>query len=359
MSEARTRLRLPLKRGYAVMEVDTKKQITVFGGSGFLGRYVVHALAKRGHRIRVACRRPDLAYHLQIAGRLGQIQAVQANLRYPWSIDRVVEGSDHVVNLVGILAEVGKQNFTQLQAEGAGHIAQAAANRGIGMVQMSAIGADAQSRSEYARTKAEGEARVFAARPDAVVLRPSIIFGAEDQFFNRFANMARLSPFLPLIGGGKTLFQPVFVNDVALAVADAVDGLVPGGKVYELGGPNVLSYRQMMEEMLRIIERRRRFIDLSFSTAASLAKTLGKLPGAPLTTDQVEQLQHDNIVSDAAKREGRTFETFGIAPTTLDAVLPSYLVRFRPQGQFSKPQPHDDRPAEDESLPGDKGVAKA
>ena len=340
------------------MAVDTKKQITVFGGSGFLGRYVVHALAKRGHRIRVACRRPDLAYHLQIAGTLGQIQAVQANLRYPWSIDRAMDEADHVVNLVGILAEAGKQNFTQLQAEGAGLIAEGAAKRGIGMVQMSAIGADPQSRSEYARTKAEGEARVFAARPDAVVLRPSLVFGMEDQFFNRFANMARLSPVLPLIGGGKTRFQPVFVNDVALAVADAVEGKVAGGRVYELGGPSVLTFREMMEEMLRVVERRRRFVDISFGTAASLANLLGKLPGAPLTPDQVEQLQNDNVVSEAAAREGRTFQAFGLAPRTLESVLPTYLVRFRPQGQFSKPQPHDDRPAEDTSLPGDRGVAK-
>lgn len=342
------------------MAVDTKKQITVFGGSGFLGRYVVHALAKRGHRIRVASRRPDLAYHLQIAGTLGQIQAVQANLRYPWSIERATEDADHVVNLVGILAEAGKQTFTHLQAEGAGHIAEAAAKRGIGMVQMSAIGADPQSRSEYARTKAEGERRVFAARPDAVVLRPSIVFGAEDRFFNRFAGMARFSPFLPLLGGGKTRFQPVFANDVALAVADAVEGKVEGGRVYELGGPSVLSFREMMEEMLRIIERRRRFLDIPFGTAASLAGFMGKLPGAPLTPDQVEQLQHDNVVSEAALREGRSFEAFGISPRTLDAILPTYLVRFRPQGQFTKPQPHDDRPADDTtSLPADDGVAKA
>lgn len=341
------------------MAVDTKKQVTVFGGSGFLGRYVVHALAKRGHRIRVACRRPDLAYHLQIAGTLGQIQAIQANLRAPWSIDRAVEGSDHVVNLVGILAEAGKQRFTALQAEGAGHVAQAAARRGLGLVQMSAIGTDPASRSTYARTKAEGERRAFAAVQEAVVLRPSIVFGAEDQFFNRFANMARLSPVLPLLGGGRTRFQPVFVNDVALAVADAVEGRVAGGRVYELGGPEAMTFREMMEEMLRVIERRRRFLDIPFPLAARLADLMRPLPGAPLTPDQVAQLQEDNVVSDEARREGRTFEAFGISPRTLEAVLPTYLVRFRPQGQFTKPQPHDDRPAEDDSLPGDDGVAKA
>ncbi|MBB3997648.1 complex I NDUFA9 subunit family protein [Aureimonas pseudogalii] len=341
------------------MAVDTKKQITVFGGSGFLGRYVVHALAKRGHRIRVACRRPDLAYHLQIAGTLGQIQAVQANLRYPWSIDRAVEGSDHVVNLVGILTEAGKQDFTALQAKGAGLVAEAAAKRGLPVVQMSAIGADAASPSEYARTKAEGEARVLAAVPEAVILRPSIVFGAEDQFFNRFADMARLSPFIPLLGGGATRFQPVFVNDVALAVAGAVEGAVAGGRVYELGGPEALSFREMMEEMLRVVERRKRFLSIPFGAAVRLAEFAQYLPGSPLTPDQVVQLQIDNVVSAEAEAEGRTFAAFGIRPRTLEAVLPTYLVRFRPQGQFTKPQDHDDRPAEDTSLPGDDGVAKA
>ncbi|MBB3952351.1 complex I NDUFA9 subunit family protein [Aureimonas jatrophae] len=341
------------------MAIDTKKLVTVFGGSGFLGRYVVHALAKRGHRIRVACRRPDLAYHLQIAGNLGQIQAVQANLRFPWSVERALEGADHAVNLVGILAEAGDQSFTALQAEGAGLIAQGAAKRGIGMVQMSAIGADADSPSEYARTKADGERRVLEAVPGAVILRPSIVFGAEDQFFNRFANMTRLSPVLPLLGGGHTRFQPVFVNDVALAVADAVEGKVEGGRVYELGGPEALSFRAMMEEMLRVVERRRRFVNIPFGLAAKIADWTSFLPGAPLTTDQVTQLQIDNVVSDRAISEKRTFEAFGIRPRTLEAVLPTYLVRFRPQGQFTKPQPHDDRPAEDETLPGDDQPAKA
>lgn len=341
------------------MAVDTKKQVTVFGGSGFLGRYVVHALAKRGHRVRVACRRPDLAYHLQIAGTLGQIQAVQANLRFPWSIERAVEGSDHVVNLVGILTEAGSQTFGKLQAEGAGLVAEAAAKRGLGVTQMSAIGTDPNSRSRYARTKADGERLVFEAVPGAVVLRPSIVFGAEDRFFNRFADMARLSPVLPLLGGGETRFQPVFVNDVALAVAAAVDGRVEGGRVYELGGPEAMSFRAMMEEMLRVIERRRRFLTIPFPLADRLAGILQHVPGAPLTPDQVVQLQEDNVVSEAAEREGRTFRAFGINPRTLEAVLPTYLVRFRPQGQFTKPQPHDDRPAEDDGLPGDGGEAKA
>ncbi|KHJ53663.1 3-beta hydroxysteroid dehydrogenase [Aureimonas altamirensis] len=333
------------------MRIDNNKLVTVFGGSGFLGRYVVHALASRGHRIRVATRRPDLAYHLQTAGRLGQIQPIQANLRYEWSVQRAVEDADHVVNLVGILTEAGRQRYTAIQAEGARTVAQAAAARGIGLTQMSAIGADENSESRYARTKALGERYVFEAVPDATVLRPSIVFGAEDQFFNRFADMARFSPFLPLIGGGKTMFQPVYVNDVAEAVAKTVDGAVPGGCVYELGGPEILSFRALMEEMLLVIDRKRRFLDIPFGAAERLAGLMKYLPGAPLTHDQVQQLRQDNVVSQAAKAEGRTFEAFGIQPRTLEAVLPTYLVRFRPQGQFTKGSPTSDQTIDPEIAP--------
>ncbi|UIJ71779.1 complex I NDUFA9 subunit family protein [Aurantimonas sp. HBX-1] len=321
------------------MAVDTNKTVAVFGGSGFIGRYVVRSLAKRGHRIRVACRRPDLAYHLQPNGNLGQIMPIQANLRYPWSIERAVEGADHVVNLVGILAESGKQRFDVLQAEGARRVAEAARGVGAGMTQISAIGADPQGDTAYARTKALGEQAVLETIPGATVIRPSIVFGAEDQFFNRFADMARFSPFLPLIGGGHTRFQPVFVGDVAEAIAATVDGLVPGGRAYELGGPEVLTFREMMEEMLRIIGRRRRFLTIPFGAAGTMANVMRYLPGAPLTPDQVRQLRHDNVVSDAAEAEGRTLAAFGIRGHTLEAVLPTYLVRFRPQGQFTQPQP--------------------
>lgn len=321
------------------MTIDTQQTVTVFGGSGFLGRYVVRALARRGHRIRVASRRPDLAYHLQTAGNMGQVMPIQANLRYPWSVDRAVEGVDHVVNLVGILTEAGRQSFTALQAEGARAVAEAARKTGAGMTQMSAIGADAASLSGYARTKAEGERFVLAARPDAVILRPSIVFGPEDQFFNRFADMARMAPVLPLLGGGATRFQPVFVNDVAEAVATAVDGGVKGGTVYELGGPEILSFREMLERMLLVIQRRRRFLSIPFGIAERLAGILQYLPGSPLTPDQVTQLQIDNVVSEAAKGEHRSFAAFGLAPQGIDSVLPTYLVRFRPQGQFTKPDP--------------------
>lgn len=333
------------------MLVDTNTLVTVFGGSGFLGRYVVHQLSKRGHRVRVACRRPDLAYHLQTAGRLGQIQAVQANLRYPWSVERAIDDAHHVVNLVGILTESGKQSFSSLQAEGAATVAKAAAAANAKLVHVSAIGADEASASGYARSKALGEKAVFEAVPDAIVLRPSIVFGAEDQFFNRFADMARMSPVLPLLGGGTTRFQPIFVNDVAQAVAKAVDGAVPGGRVYELGGAEALTFRQMMEEMLLVIDRKRRFVSIPFSLAGRLAPYLQHLPGAPLTPDQVVQLQVDNVVSDAAKAEGRTLEAFGVTPRTLEAVLPTYLVRFRPQGQFTRGSPTSDQTVDDEIAP--------
>ncbi|MCD1644463.1 complex I NDUFA9 subunit family protein [Aurantimonas coralicida] len=321
------------------MSVDTNKTVVVFGGSGFVGRYLVQALARRGHRIRVACRRPDLAYHLQPNGNMGQIMPIQANLRYPWSVERAVEGADHVVNLVGILAQSGQQSFDALQSFGARTVAEATAKIGAGMTQISAIGADETSESEYARTKAEGEKAVLDAIPGAYIVRPSIVFGAEDQFFNRFADMARFSPFLPLIGGGKTRFQPVYVGDVAEAIADTVDGKVPGGRVYELGGPEVLTFRQMMEEMLRIIERKRNFVTIPFGAAASMARLMRFLPGAPLTPDQVTQLQTDNVVSQDAIEDGRTLEAFGIRPRTVDAILPTYLVRFRKHGQFTHPQP--------------------
>lgn len=321
------------------MTIGLKKTVVLFGGSGFLGRYVARALCRRGHRVRVACRRPDLAYHLQIAGNMGQILPIQANLRYPWSVDRAVENADYVVNLVGILAESGRQSFDAVQNSGARAVAEAARGVGAGMTQISAIGADPHSESGYGRSKAAGEAAVFDAIPDATILRPSIVFGAEDQFFNRFADMSRFSPFLPLIGGGKTRYQPVFVGDVAEAVADTVDGKVPNGRIYELGGPEILTFREMMEEMLRVVGRKRRFVTIPFGAASTMAGLMRFLPGAPITEDQVKLLKHDNVVSDAAKAEGRTLEAFERMPRTLDAILPTYLIRFRPQGQFTKPQP--------------------
>lgn len=326
------------------LQAPAQQLVTVFGGSGFVGRHVVRALVKRGYRVRVAVRRPDLAGFLQPIGTVGQIHAVQANLRYPASVAAAVKGADAVINLVGILQEQGRQSFSAVQANGARAVAQACAAAGIArLVHVSALGADAESGSAYARTKAEGEAAVFAAVPGAVVLRPSVMFGPEDTSFNRFASMARMLPALPLVGDGATRFQPVFVGDVAEAAARAVDGTVSGGRVYELGGPEVLSLRQILEEVCRVTGRKRLLVPLPFPLARIMgsvmqvadALTLGLIPDElVLTRDQVTLLESDNVVSPAAAKEGRDFAGIGLAPTSVEAVIPSYLWRFRKTGQF-------------------------
>ncbi len=311
--------------------------VTVFGGSGFVGRHIVRALAKRGFRIRVAVRRPDLAGHLQPLGMVGQIHAVQANLRYPDSVRQAVAGAEIVINCVGILYETGRQKFDSVQARGAATVARAAAEAGARLIHISAIGADAESESIYARTKAAGEAAVLQEVPDAVILRPSIVFGPEDDFFNRFAGMAQMSPVLPLVGGGETKFQPVFVGDVAEAVMAAVDGRTTPGAVYELGGPAVKSFRDLMEFVLATTQRKRLLVPLSFGLATLQAKFLQLLPKPLLTEDQVELLRHDNVVGAAAKAEGRTLDGLGIHAQSVEAVVPTYLWRFRRQGQFTAP----------------------
>lgn len=314
------------------------KVVTVFGGSGFLGRHVTRALAKRGYRIRAAVRRPDLAGHLQPLGDVGQIAPIQANLRHRWSVDRALDGADAAVNLVGILYEGGKQTFDAVQEFGAKAVAQSCAERGIGMVHVSAIGADENSEADYARTKARAEKAVLGALGDnAIIMRPSIVFGPEDNFFNQFAKMARYSPFLPLIGGGETKFQPVYVVDVAEAIAKAIDGELKGGAVYELGGPEVLSFKQCLEEMLKIVDRKRMLVNIPWPIARLQGAILGVLPKPLMTTDQVKLLETDNVVSEAAKSEGRTLELIGIKPSTIEAILPTYLWRFRETGQFRNP----------------------
>lgn len=316
------------------MSNANQKLVTVFGGSGFIGRHVVRELASKGYRIRVACRRPDLAGHLQPLGNVGQIHCMQANLRYRWSVDRAVEGADVVVNLVGILAESGKQSFDSLQARGAGWVAEAAAANGAKMIQMSAIGADSDSEADYARTKAEGEALVRAASPEAIILRPSIVFGPEDEFFNRFAAMARISPLLPMIGGGQTKFQPVYVGDVAQAVAKAVEGQLEPGSTWELGGPETLSFKQCMERMLEVVARKRILASLPFAIANMIGQFAQYLPNAPITPDQVEMMKTDNVVSQSAVDAKKTLSGMGIVPAPLMSILPRYLVRFRKHGQF-------------------------
>jgi uncharacterized protein YbjT (DUF2867 family) len=311
--------------------------VTVFGGSGFLGRSVVRALAKRDYRVRVAVRRPELAGYLQPIGRVGQIHAVQANLRYPASVEAAMRDSHVAINLVGILAEGGAQSFDAVQGLGAGAVAKAAAAAGAKMVHVSAIGADEHSPSGYARSKAAGEKAVLAAVPSATILRPSVIFGPEDQFTNRFAALARMSPMLPLVGGGLTKMQPVYVGDVATAVADAVDGKTKAGATYEIGGPEVLTMREIMQIILATIERRRMLVSLPFGLAKFQSMFLQFAPGAfKLTPDQVALLRSDNVVSGTAKAAGLTLEGLGITGDSLEAIAPQYLWRFRAAGQFQR-----------------------
>jgi NADH dehydrogenase len=326
--------------------IKTGRIVTVFGGSGFLGRHVVRALAKRGWRIRVATRRPELAFHLQPIGKVGQIHAVQANLRYPASIAAALRGTDAVVNLVAILNESGRQRFDAVHAFGARAVARAARDAGIAdLVHVSALGADPNSASAYSRTKAEGEAAVLDAVPQAVILRPSILFGPEDDFFNRFAAIARISPVLPLFGGGHTRFQPAYVGDAADAVALGLDGTARKGTIYEIGGPEVRTFRELMQFVCDTIGRKRFLMPIPFEAASVFARgtevasmlSMGLYPKMLLTTrDQVTMLRSDNIVSATADAEGRTLRGLGIVPETMEAIVPSYLVRFRKTGQFEK-----------------------
>jgi NADH dehydrogenase len=316
--------------------------ITVFGGSGFLGRHVVRALAHRHYRIRVAVRRPDLAGHLQPLGRVGQIHAVQANLRHRQSVLAAVAGSDIVINLVGILFESGRQRFDSVQSLGAEGVALAAAAHNARMIHVSAIGAAENSRAAYGRAKWRGERLVLAAAPGATIFRPSILFGPNDDFFNRFAAMAQMSPVLPLIGGGRTRFQPVFAGDVAEAIAGAADGETVPGATYELGGPEVFTFKELMNYILATIGRRRLLLPLPFPLAKLQAlgfELLSKVPlpllARPLLTrDQVNMLRHDNVVSDSARADGRTLEGLGITPHPVGEIVPTYLWRFRRAGQF-------------------------
>ncbi|MEZ2145593.1 complex I NDUFA9 subunit family protein [Bradyrhizobium sp. DN5] len=310
--------------------------VTIFGGSGFLGRNVVRALCKRDYRIRVAVRRPELAGYLQPSGKVGQVHTVQANLRYPASVEAALRDSHVVINLVGVLTEGGQQTFDAVQAKGAETVAKAAAAAGASLVHVSAIGADAKSPSRYAKAKAAGEEAVRAAVPSATIFRPSLMFGPEDQFTNRFAALARISPVLPLIGG-ETKVQPVYVADVATAIADAVDGKAKAGATYELGGPDVLTMREIIEAILAITNRQRMLIPLPFGLARFKANFLQFAPGAlKLTPDQVTMLELDNVVSDAAKAAGLTLEGLGITADSLDTIAPQYLWRFRAAGQFQR-----------------------
>ncbi|MCA3448446.1 MAG: complex I NDUFA9 subunit family protein [Rhodobacter sp.] len=314
------------------------KLVTIYGGSGFIGRYIARRMAKEGWRVRVAVRRPNEALFVRPYGVVGQVEPVFCNIRDDASVRAVMQGADAVVNCVGVLNEVGRNGFDAVQAEGAGRVARIAAELGVGrLVQLSAIGADADSSSAYARSKAAGEDAVRRAFPEAVILRPSVVFGAEDQFFNRFAAMTRFGPLLPVVGA-ETRFQPVYVDDVAQAAVKAVLGEAAPG-IYELGGPDVHSFRALMQKMLQVVQRRRLIVNIPFFVARIMGGafdllqtlTLGLFTNGLITRDQVRNLAQDNVVSPRA----RGLADLGIAPTPMDAVLPEYLWRYRPSGQFA------------------------
>ena len=314
------------------------KQVTIYAGSGFVGRYIARRMAKEGWRVRVAVRRPNEALFVRPYGVPGQVEPLACNIRDDASVRALIRGADAVVNCVGVLNSLGANTFEAVQTEGAGRIAQLAAAEGVRtLVHVSAIGADAGSDSDYARSKGAGEAAVIAAFPTAVILRPSVVFGTEDNFFNRFAAMTRLGPILPVVGA-KTRFQPVFVDDVAKAAAKGVLGQAAPG-IYELGGPEVDSFRGLMGRMLHVVQRRRAVLNLPFVLARIVgfgfdmvqAVTLGLIENKVLTRDQVKNLRHDNVVSADAKG----FAELGITPTAMEAVLPEYLWRYRPSGQYA------------------------
>lgn len=314
------------------------KLVTIYGGSGFVGRYIARRMAKEGWRVRVAVRNPNDALFVKPYGVVGQVEPVACNIRDDASVKAAMRGADAVVNCVGILNRAGRNTFDSVQAEGAGRIARIAAQEGVAhLVHISAIGADAASESEYQRTKAAGEAGVLAAFPSAVILRPSIIFGNEDGFFNRFAAMSRMGPILPVIGA-DTRFQPVYVDDVAQAAVLGVSGRAEAG-IYELGGPDVATFRELMQHMLAVIQRRRLVLNVPFFVAGlmggafDLLQTLtgGIIKNGMVTRDQVRNLRRDNVVADGA----RGLVDLGITPTAMGAVLPEYLWRYRPSGQYA------------------------
>jgi NADH dehydrogenase len=323
---------------------ERSRLATVFGGSGFLGRHIVRALARRGWRVRVAVRRPDLASFMRPMGAVGQIEPVQANLRYPASIAVTLEGAEMVVNAAGVRAEKGAQTYKAVHVDGAAALARAAAAAGVETyAHISGIGADAKSASAYIASKGLGESATLEAFPGAMILRPSVVFGPEDDFFNRFGALARFLPVIPLFGGGKTRLQPVYAGDVAQAAAAALAGEAKPGTVYELGGPQVMTLREAAELVLRTVDRRRLLLGMPLGPSRLIASTtsfasrltLGRFPKLLTTSrDQVDLLANDNVVSAEAEAEARVFRGLGIAPQAADAIIPAYLVRFRKTGQY-------------------------
>lgn len=309
--------------------------VTVFGGSGFVGGQVVRALAKAGHRVRVAVRQPNLAYRMRMLGDVGQIEVVQANVRNPASIARALDGAEACVNLVGVLWESGRQKFQSIHVMAAQSVAQAAAKAGVKhLVHMSALGADAESESKYFRTKAEGEAAVRAAFPGATIIRPSLVFGVDDKFFNRFAQIAALSPVMPLVGGDSRV-QPVFVADVAAVIAKAAASPAAAGVTYELGGPTVYTMREIMQLILTETGRARPLVPLPWPVASligALGDTVAGILPPPLTSDQVEMLKVDNVAEHGLPGLAEA----GVVGTSVEAVVPTYLYRYRKGGQYAE-----------------------
>jgi len=311
--------------------------ITIIGGSGFVGRHLVQNLASQGYRLRIGVRRPDLTGHLQPLGGVGQIMPVQANVRYPASLASACQGADIVINLTGVLNSSGAQSFEAVHEVGAGAVAKAAKDAGAKkLVHMSAIGADANSPAAYGRSKAAGEDNAKQAFDGVTIIRPSVVFGPEDGFFNKFAEMARFSPALPLIGGGETKFQPVFVGDIAQAISKIINGSSFDGQTIELGGPQVFSFRELLEFILKVTERKRLLLPIPWFAARAMGTVLGMLPYSLLTRDQVALLGTDNVVSQLAHKENRTFDGLGIKPETIAAQVPSYLFRYKKSGQFTE-----------------------
>lgn len=316
--------------------MDRPELITIFGGSGFVGTQVVQSLARAGYRIRVAVRRPDLAGHVKPLGNVGQVVPIQANVRDKDSVAAAVRGASAVINLAAVGVEKGRQRFRAVNVMGARNVAEAARAAGVRtLVQMSVLGADERSPSLFARSRALGEAEVLRLFPEAVIVRPSVIFGVGDDFFNTLGALTRMLPVLPLFGG-RTKFQPVYVGDVADVVAEAAMGRARNGRVYELGGPEILTHRQLLERVLRYTNRRNPILPLPLGIGTLLALPMRLMPRPLLTADRVTLLGLDNIVSEAAIRDRRTLQGFAITPRPLDAVLPSYLWRFSPNGQFDR-----------------------
>ena len=322
-----------------VLRLEEGRLVTVFGGSGFLGRHAVRALARDEWRIRAAVRRPDLAGHLQPMGYVGQIHAVQANLRYPASLPRALEGADVVVNLVGIPAKSGAQTFEAVHVAGARAVARAAKEAGVGqLVHVSALGAERKAKSNFARSKWAGEAAVRAHFPEAIILRPAPVFGPEDRLFNRCAELARLLPLLPLVGGGKGLLQPIYVGDVAAVIAAACAGKAASGTVYELGGPDVIAWRGLFDRALAWSGRKRWYLPVPFALAKLAALLTLPLPQAwrPLTVDQIRMRQRPCVVSKEAEADARTLSGLGLSTHAMAGIVPTYLQRFQRHGQFAQ-----------------------